>query len=178
MTSRFPVALRGSRRDESGAVAMMSGCWPRTPQRGCPGRGPGQRDEPQAADPELRGLRRARRRQRAAGHEHGHGQAVADYLNQNQAASDGTDCNADAGTTITAAMLTDLNEANGEVTFPTGTTRIRVVAPSARVQFGLAGVMGYDDTCVQSVAVARIASGKLGMAPFYTTDSCDSGPQC
>jgi Flp pilus assembly protein TadG len=105
-------------------------------------------------------------------------QAVADYLNENQPPSDDVlDCNPDAGDEITVGMLTDGNEINGEVTFPTGTTRIRVVSPAARVQFGLANVLGQNDACVQSTAVARIASGKIGMAPFYTTDSCDEGPQ-
>jgi Flp pilus assembly protein TadG len=105
-------------------------------------------------------------------------QMVADYLNENQPTSDGNSaCNSDAGSTITTAMLTDGVEANGEVTFPSGTTRIRVLSPSVRVAFGMANVMGYDDTCVQSVALARIASGSIGMAPFYATDACDQGPQ-
>lgn len=105
-------------------------------------------------------------------------QLVADYLNDNQPSSDGAtaECNPDAGSTITTAMLQDGNDYNGEVTFPSGTTRIRVVSPAARVQFGLANVIGFDDTCVSSVAVARIASGRAG-APFYATDSCDQGPQ-
>ncbi len=105
-------------------------------------------------------------------------QMVADYLNTNVASSDGgTECNPQAGATITAAMLTDGNEVNGEVTFPSGDTRIRVVSPAARVQFGIANVMGFDDTCVSSVSTARIASGSLGMAPYYATDACDQGPQ-
>lgn len=105
-------------------------------------------------------------------------QKVADYLNSNQPAGDGGDgCNPDAGSTITTAMLTDGKDSNGEVTFPSGTTRIRVVAPATRVQFGMAAVMGFDDTCVQSVALARIASARIGMAPYYATDACDEGPQ-
>lgn len=105
-------------------------------------------------------------------------QKVADYLNQNQPSSDGaaTECNPDAGKTITSAMLTDTMDYNGDVEF-IGTTRIRVLAPATRVQFGMANVMGFDDTCVQSVAVARIATGLLGMAPYYATDACDQGPQ-
>lgn len=103
---------------------------------------------------------------------------VADYLNENQPSSDGTDdCNPDAGSPITSTMLTDGVDVNGEVTFPSGTTRIRVLAPAARVQFGLANIMGFDDTCVQSEALARISSGKIGMAPYYATDACDQGPQ-
>lgn len=105
-------------------------------------------------------------------------QMVADSLNENAVANDGgTECNANAGQTVTAAMLTDGVESNGEVTFPTGTQRIRVVSPATRVQFGLASVMGYDSTCVSSVATARIASASIGTAPYYATDACDQGPQ-
>lgn len=105
-------------------------------------------------------------------------QEVADFLNQNQPAGDGgQDCNPDAGQSVTATMLTDGDQRNGEVTFPSGTTRIRVVAPSTRVQFGMAKAIGFDDTCVQSVATARISSGSMGMAPYYATDACDQGPQ-
>jgi Flp pilus assembly protein TadG len=106
-------------------------------------------------------------------------QLVADYLNDNQPSSDGatTECNPDAGATITTTMLRDGKDYNGEVTFPSGTTRIRVVSPAARVQFGLANVIGFENTCVSSVAVARISTGKIGMAPFYATDACDQGPQ-
>jgi Flp pilus assembly protein TadG len=105
-------------------------------------------------------------------------QLVANYLNTNAASTDGgTECNPQAGVTITTTMLTDGNEVNGEVTFPEGTNRIRVVSPAARVQFGMAGVMGFDDTCVSSVATARISSGSIGMAPYYATNACDQGPQ-
>jgi hypothetical protein len=41
----------------------------------------------------------------------------------------------------------------------------------------MANAMGFDDTCVQSVAVARISSGSIGMAPFYATTACLTGPQ-
>ena len=105
-------------------------------------------------------------------------QLVADYLNSNAASTDGgAECNVDAGTPITAAMLQDGKEYNGEVTFPSGDTRIQVASPAARVQFGMANVMGFDDTCVSSISTARIASGSIGMAPYYATDACDQGPQ-
>src|SRR5688500_13032799 len=54
-------------------------------------------------------------------------QLVADYLNTNASSTDGgTECNPQAGSTITAAMLTDGSNVNGEVTFPSGDTRIQV----------------------------------------------------
>lgn len=103
-------------------------------------------------------------------------QAVADYLNKNQPSTDGTDkCNTATGP-VTVAQLTDGDTSNGEVTFPT-TTRIKVVAPASKVQFGLANAIGFSDTCVQGVAEARIASGATGMAPYYATSACASGPQ-
>ena len=104
-------------------------------------------------------------------------QLVADWLNKNQPISDGTDdCNPDAGATITTGMLTDGNTVNGEVTYPT-TNNVRVVAPAARIQFGLANAIGIDDSCVQSTAQARIASASIGMAPYYTTTPCATGQQ-
>jgi Flp pilus assembly protein TadG len=52
-------------------------------------------------------------------------QLVADWLNKNQPVSDGkTDCNPDAGATITTGMLTDASLLNGDVTY-IGTDKIR-----------------------------------------------------
>lgn len=103
-------------------------------------------------------------------------QAVADYINENQPRSDGTDeCGVDPGST-TVATLTDTKPENGEVTF-LSSDKIKVLSPPARVQFGLATAMGFENTCVQSVAVAAIKSGSLGMAPYYVTTTCASGLQ-
>lgn len=103
-------------------------------------------------------------------------QSVADYLNKNQAPTDGTDkCNTDTGP-VTAGDLTDGNLSNGEVTFPS-TGRIKVVSPAAKVQFGLANAIGFSDTCVSSTATARIGSAGTGMAPYYATSTCDTGIQ-
>lgn len=103
-------------------------------------------------------------------------QKVADFLNKNQPATDGTDkCDPSSGP-VTAADLRDGMPANGEVSFPT-TDSITVTAPATKVNFGLASVMGVQSTCVQSQATARLASGGLGMAPYYATSNCDSGIQ-
>ncbi len=103
-------------------------------------------------------------------------QKVADYLNKNQPASDGTDkCNTSTGP-ITVSDLTDGDNSNGEVTFP-DSDHITVVAPATKVAFGLANAIGFSDTCVQTAAEARIASGSVGMAPYYATSSCSTGPQ-
>lgn len=103
-------------------------------------------------------------------------QAVADYINKNQPATDGNDkCDQSSGP-VTVGELTDGNDLNGEVTFP-ASGRIKVVTPASKVQFGLGNAIGFSDTCVQSTAVARIASGGFGMAPYYATASCSTGPQ-
>lgn len=104
-------------------------------------------------------------------------QRVADNLNQNQPSSDGTDnCNPDAGAIITPGMLTDANQVNGEVTFPAGTSQMRVVSPATRVQFGLANVMGFEDTCVQSEATVMVGTpGAEKVFPSFATDGCDWG---
>lgn len=103
-------------------------------------------------------------------------QLVADYLNKNRTATDGNDkCDQSAGP-VTAAELADGNMANGEVTFPSS-SQIQVVSPSAKVGFGMATAIGFSDTCVQSTATARIASGGAGLGPFYATSGCSAGPQ-
>lgn len=105
-------------------------------------------------------------------------QRVADNLNQNQPGSDGSEenCNSDAGATITPAMLTDSNNINGEVTFPAGNSRMRVLSPATRVQFGLANVMGFEDTCVQSDATVMVGTpGAAKAFPSFATDGCDWG---
>jgi hypothetical protein len=106
-------------------------------------------------------------------------QKVADYLNKNATATDGSDgCNPDTGpVTVDDLKPTDpYGSVNGEVTFPSA-DEIRVVSPASRVAFGLANAIGFKDTCVQSVATAAIKSGGTGMAPYYATSSCDLGIQ-
>lgn len=103
-------------------------------------------------------------------------QLVADYLNKNQPASDGTGpCNQSSGP-ITVGQLQDGNITNGEVTFPKA-NQIKVTAPSSKVTFGLANAIGFSDTCVNGTATAAISSSAVGMAPFYTTSGCALGPQ-
>ncbi len=103
-------------------------------------------------------------------------QLVADYLNKNQTSTDGNDkCDQSPGP-VTVAELSDGNPTNGEVTFPT-TGTVRVLAPQAKVQFGMANAIGFSDACVQSVSTARIASGGAGLGPYYATAGCSTGPQ-
>jgi hypothetical protein len=102
-------------------------------------------------------------------------QKVADYLNANATFTEGNDkCDQSPGD-VTVAQLKDGDLSNGEVTFPSA-DQVRVVSPAAKVQFGLAGAIGFSDKCVQSVATAAIKSGGAGMAPYYAASPCDSGP--
>lgn len=102
-------------------------------------------------------------------------QKVADYLNQNRPSSDGDTCN-NSGATITAAQLADGDTANGEVTF-LPSNKMKVVATSTKVNFGMANVMGFSDVCVQGSATVTVKSRAIGFAPYYATAACASGPQ-
>lgn len=109
-------------------------------------------------------------------------QRVADNLNENQPASDGSEnCNPDAEVAgvrvpITAAMLTDAKDINGEVSFPAGGSQMRVLSPASRVQFGLANVMDIGDTCVQSEATVMVGTpGAAKVFPSFATEGCDWG---
>jgi Flp pilus assembly protein TadG len=103
-------------------------------------------------------------------------QLVADYLNENSTATDGAgDCNPDAGMPVTVDMLKDSRMSNGHVEF-TGNAQMKVLAPAARVQFGLAAVMGFEDTCVQSEATVMVGTpGAEKTFPSFATDGCDWG---
>ncbi len=104
-------------------------------------------------------------------------QQVADSLNENQPSSDGSDaCNPDADALVTPGMLTDSDDANGEVSFPAGSGQMRVLAPRARVQFGLANVMGFESACVQGEATVMVGTpGAAKVFPSFATDGCDWG---
>ena len=106
-------------------------------------------------------------------------QAVRDYLNANQPQDDVA-----VHTAVTAAALVDdldhiqdgdAAEANGEVYFLSG-SRMKVITPFARVDFGLGRAVGFSDVNVASQATVQIRSGG-GVLPFYAVDGCDYGPQ-
>ena len=101
--------------------------------------------------------------------------AARDYLNRNQPASDGTTCFSSEDC-VTAAQLIDGSNSNGEVYFDSP-TRIRVVSPPARVQFGLASALGFHNLDVRAGATAGIFSGGPSVMPVYAVSGCDWGPQ-
>ncbi len=113
--------------------------------------------------------------------------AVATYLNKNQPQDDAATadvCEA-ARTCVTAPMLVDGSRANGEVYYGhfvgaslvPSLNELTVYAPNAQVDYGLAGVMGFDSVNVQARATVAIKSGKVKALPFYTYNGCDYGPQ-
>ena len=103
-------------------------------------------------------------------------QLVADWLNKNQPVSDGD-------RQLQPGRRPDDHRRHAHRQQPErrghlpGPTASRSLAPAARIQYGLANVIGFDDACVQSTATARIASSGIGMAPYYTTTACASGQQ-
>jgi hypothetical protein len=103
---------------------------------------------------------------------------VAHYLNENRIDGQGT---------ITATTLLNGLEADGEVTFQdshggpcvVGCTQMTVVAPQARVDFGMAQVIGFTSTNVQRSASVRVVSAlppKNKIVPFWLPTGCGLGP--
>lgn len=109
--------------------------------------------------------------------------AVVDYMQRNWTfgqSADGADPNnltwsavpADADTWT---IVTDRPGATGTVDFPSATT-MRVTAPPALVEFGLAGAMGFDSVDVSATATVEIRSpGNL--LPMMLPGGCSWGNQ-
>jgi hypothetical protein len=86
-------------------------------------------------------------------------------------------------------QLTDCSMANGEAVYGTptfnGTTwsvtfnknQLSLVSPPDRVDFGLAGIMGFHSVNVNGVSTVEIRSPKFNALPFYAFSGCDYGPQ-
>lgn len=103
---------------------------------------------------------------------------VATYLNDNLASGQAP---------VTGAHLIDGTASNGEVTFfdddgqacTEDCTQMTVLAPEARVDFGFAGIMGFDHTDVQRTAQVRVVSSlppKHKMIPLWLPSGCGLGP--
>lgn len=106
---------------------------------------------------------------------------VAEYLNdpENQAAGQADVTWQD--------LIQDTDPSNGQIYWQNnagspcadGCTQMRVLAPVARVDFGLAGVMGYSGTDVQRAATVQVLSElppKRKMLPFWLPNGCGYGP--
>jgi hypothetical protein len=81
---------------------------------------------------------------------------------------------------VNSPVWKDGNEANGEIAFSAGNTRIRVVVPDQRVDFGFANALpggGYSNTHVRASATAEIRSPASSL-PFSLAEGADSGFTC
>ncbi|MBA2456642.1 MAG: pilus assembly protein [Nocardioidaceae bacterium] len=93
-------------------------------------------------------------------------EAVLDYLQRNATFGQEQDG-------WTAAQLQDGSISNGEVVFESD-GRMRVTAPPATVNFGLAGALGFSTVNVAAVATVEIRSpGQV--APLFLLDGCSHG---
>lgn len=103
--------------------------------------------------------------------------AVAKYLNENRPQDD---AHGGPAPDVTAAQLVDGGNspypagiANGEIYFLPD-YRMRVVSPFARVDFGLADVMGFSNVDVQADAtVGLVSPGPV--VPFFLPKDCAAG---
>jgi len=103
-------------------------------------------------------------------------EAVRDYLNDNQPQDDELDCaQTEPGTCVESADLTDLDLDNGEVRYVEA--GLQVVAPQARVDFGLAGIFGAQGTYVDGTATVNVFSGGQRVMPMFAVSACDYGRQ-
>ena len=83
-----------------------------------------------------------------------------------------------ASDTWTVAQLLDGSEANGELYFNLGPTKLRVITPPSLVKYGFAGAMGFDDAEVDATATVEIFSVlRGGVLPMYLLDDCSYGSQ-
>lgn len=95
--------------------------------------------------------------------------AVADYLTENQPQDD----RPGSMPPVTGTQLVDGNDTNGEVYFNT-TEELRVIAPQAHVNFGLANVMGFSNARVQAAATVGLRSPGPAV-PFFLPSACTAG---
>jgi Flp pilus assembly protein TadG len=105
---------------------------------------------------------------------------VAEYL-------DADDNRASGQGSVSASDLIDGSTANGEILFQNDDgsactdkcTQMRVLAPPARVEFGLASALGFGGVNVQRTATVRVVS-ELPPAektlPFWLPTGCGYGP--
>lgn len=107
-------------------------------------------------------------------------QRVADYYNEDANQVDGQNV-------VSAAQLLNSQPADGEVIFQdedystcvNDCPQMTLIAPGARVDFGLAGVMGISNTTVQRTATVRITSSlppQQKSIPFWLPTGCGFGP--
>ena len=78
--------------------------------------------------------------------------------------------------TWTTADLADGSAPNGEVTISVDGNRVQVTTPTARVDFGFAQILGFDNVDVSATAVVELKSPGYLM-PMYVGGGCAWGQQ-
>ena len=109
--------------------------------------------------------------------------AVAASMNANQPQDDGVQPQDDPdrkcwhdGDCVTRGELLNGNLDDGEVQYLSG-GRVKVTAPANLVKFGLAGVLGFNQTTVGASATVMVKSPGLRVLPMFAVDGCDYGRQ-
>jgi hypothetical protein len=96
-----------------------------------------------------------------------------------------------ATVTATATTLTDCDVANGEIFYGQPTyikatnswslaynkNQLSLVSPPQKVDFGFAGILGFNSTNVVGMSTVEIRSPKFSALPFYAFNGCDYGEQ-
>jgi hypothetical protein len=86
-----------------------------------------------------------------------------------------TDCSMDNGEVVYGLPTYNSTSKTWSVTF--NKNQLSLVAPPHQVNFGLAGIMGFQSTKVNGVSTMEIRSPKMATLPFYAFSGCDYGPQ-
>ncbi|HET6815601.1 MAG TPA: pilus assembly protein TadG-related protein [Mycobacteriales bacterium] len=93
-----------------------------------------------------------------------------DYLNTNLPRDD-------AGATVgPLSNYSDGVQSNGEITVSANNQQITVWVPRRRVNFGLAGAIGFNALTVNATATAAVKS-PAKLLPFFLDTTCDRGSQ-
>jgi Flp pilus assembly protein TadG len=110
-------------------------------------------------------------------------QAVLDSMKLSQNGVGGQNLSSvTASTMLTSGLITFQHKVNGSwVSCPAGTlcTQMTVLAPSSRVNFGLAGAIGKSGVDVTKQAVVRVSTQlpiTKNVMPFWLPNGCSFGP--
>jgi Flp pilus assembly pilin Flp len=103
--------------------------------------------------------------------------AVVASLNSNQPQDDKppTSTCVQAKTCVGAAQLTDGDVENGEVRYTA--LGLQVIAPRHWVDFGFAKIMGFSGSYVDAAATVHVYSPGLRVMPMFAVTGCDYGLQ-
>jgi Flp pilus assembly protein TadG len=112
--------------------------------------------------------------------------AVRDAMNANQPQDDSGTCWT-AKTCVTSGQLTDTVIANGEIRYCEGTgcgpgyastvKGLQVIAPRNKIDYGFANFLGVPSGSVQADALVDVFTAGKRVMPMYAVQGCDYGLQ-